>query len=309
MKCLYLLPVVVLLAFPSTGHAQTTDCSSKKDRDPDCWIGYFTKEIQANPTRALSYNQRGLTYLEKKNEDLAMRDFTKAIEVEPSFDSAYSNRGHIYLRRGNFDAAIKDFGKAIEVKPDSFYAWGYRADAYFEHHDYELAIKDYTKVNDLIGLDYDSYARCAWSYLYLRNPKGAFTEVLHFMDTAEDDNDEIPYMFLVGHLALREADYKDDAGEFLSSALKLVEPKAWTSNIMRYLIGQLTDSQLLALADNSDKKVEANAYIGMNESLLGHRESALKYLRLVVASGKKSFYEYSLAELEIRRLEIAPAGK
>ena len=46
-----------------------------------------------------------------------MRDCTKAIELNPKNSEAYYERGVSYKQKGQMDLAKKDFDKAIELDP------------------------------------------------------------------------------------------------------------------------------------------------------------------------------------------------
>jgi len=279
---------VVCAAFCITLHGQGLPCAV----EGDCGI--------ANAQR---HNQLGLEYSKDGIDEMAVREFSQAIIIEPLLDSAYSNRGRIYLKQGKFAAAIQDFNKAIQIRPDTFSSYKYRGDAYFDHRDFTLAIRDYSIVNEMIGVDDDAYARCAWSYLYLGDGRHAFEEMLKFLNVSSDDNPKVPFMLLVGHLALRQSHHEDEAKSFLLGALPHLNPAAWPTQIARYLVGQLNEQQLLAMAADPEKRVQASAFVGMNQSLKGNLISALDHLHDVVASGKTSLFEFPLVESEIHRLE------
>jgi lipoprotein NlpI len=264
----------------------------------------FYSPAQGQPiANAQSHNQRGLEYAKDGNEEMAVKEFSQAIVIEPGFDAAYSNRGRVYLQQRNFAAAIQDFNKAIQIRPDAFSSYKYRADAFFDHRDFMLAIRDYSTVNEMIGVDDDAYARCAWSYLYLGDGRHAFEEMLKFLNVSADDNPKVPFMLLVGHLALRQSHRESEAKSFLLGALPLLNPDAWTTQIARYMVGMLNEDQLLAQATDPEKRLQASAFVGMNQSLKGNLISALDHLHDVVASGKTSLFEFPLAESEIHRLE------
>jgi len=161
----------------------------------------------------------------------------------------------------------------------------------------------------MVGVDDDAYARCAWSYLYLGDGRHAFEEMLKFLNVAGDDNPKVPFMLLVGHMALRQSHHEVEAKSFLQGALPHLNPAAWTTQIVRYMLGQLNEQQLFALSVDRDRTIQAAAFVGMNESLSGDRGSALTHLQDVVASGRTSLFEFLLAESEIHRLESARASR
>ena len=53
----------------------------------------------------------------KSEYDSAIRDYTKAIELDPKFVDAYNNRGLSYDNKKEYDSAIRDYTKAIELDP------------------------------------------------------------------------------------------------------------------------------------------------------------------------------------------------
>ena len=59
----------------------------------------------------------------------------------------YRNRGESYLLQENFDAAVADFSKAVEIDSNDIVAYKKRADIYFYHmKDYSNAFADYKEV-------------------------------------------------------------------------------------------------------------------------------------------------------------------
>jgi lipoprotein NlpI len=116
-------------------------------------------------------------------------------------------------------------------------------------------------------------------------------------------------MVVVAHLALRQ-NYKSIAAEsLLAEWIKRFDSSAWTTQVMRYLGQDIKEKQLLALATDNDKMTEARAYIGMKLLLSGKRSAAREHLIWVKQNGVKTFYEYALADYELRRLEVGTATK
>jgi tetratricopeptide (TPR) repeat protein len=80
--------------------------------------GYLSNVIdprQKNVFLAMSYNNRGVSYLGKKDYELAISDFSQTIELSPEFAIAYFNRGHAYLLSGKNQQALEDYTKALEL--------------------------------------------------------------------------------------------------------------------------------------------------------------------------------------------------
>ena len=127
---------------------------------------------------AVAYNNRGIAYRAKGDNDSAIADYTKAIEINPkfarasttaasptvprvtttapspttprpsrsiqSYASAYHNRGLAYRAKGDNDHAIEDATKAIEIDPEFTSAYYNRGLAYHAKGDNDRAIADQT---------------------------------------------------------------------------------------------------------------------------------------------------------------------
>jgi tetratricopeptide (TPR) repeat protein len=74
--------------------------------------------IEIKPDDAKAYNNRGLAYYEKGDNDRAIADYNKAIGLEPDDADTYNNRGNAYSAKGDKDRAIADYNRAIKLKPD-----------------------------------------------------------------------------------------------------------------------------------------------------------------------------------------------
>jgi tetratricopeptide (TPR) repeat protein len=71
--------------------------------------------IRINPEFAEAYNNRGISYLNLSQYDLAVADFNEAIELNPTIAAPYFNRGLTYRAQARKAEAIADFGKFISL--------------------------------------------------------------------------------------------------------------------------------------------------------------------------------------------------
>jgi tetratricopeptide (TPR) repeat protein len=59
-----------------------------------------------------------ISYKDKGDIDLAIKDYSKAIELKPDYAVAYNNRGNAYKNKGDIDLAIADYRKALQINPN-----------------------------------------------------------------------------------------------------------------------------------------------------------------------------------------------
>jgi len=78
----------------------------------------------------MSYNNRGMAYINKGEHDKAIADFNKAIRLDADLAMPHCNRGLAFLRKGDANTAIADCTDAIRLDPNFALAYVVRAAAY-----------------------------------------------------------------------------------------------------------------------------------------------------------------------------------
>jgi tetratricopeptide (TPR) repeat protein len=102
--------------------AASAACSSGYVKDSlDDQIRLYTLCLNSRDLRpgerAWAHGNRGISYLQKGEDDLAMADFGKAIHYDPKFGISYFNRSIIHWSRGDLAAAEADISDAIARPP------------------------------------------------------------------------------------------------------------------------------------------------------------------------------------------------
>jgi len=106
-------------------------------KEYDLAIKEFTEAIRLDPTNALAYFKRGNVYIDKNEYDLAIKDYSEAIRLDPNLACAYNNRGYVYAKKKEYDLAIGDCTEAVRLDPE--YNWKGKHD---------LALEDLKRAHD-----------------------------------------------------------------------------------------------------------------------------------------------------------------
>src|SRR5436190_18147027 len=68
-------------------------------------ITYFSGLLKTNPRNSYALTMRGIAYVEKHDEDAAMKDYNAALKVNKNDVGAIANRGSLYLMQKDYDKA------------------------------------------------------------------------------------------------------------------------------------------------------------------------------------------------------------
>jgi serine/threonine protein kinase/lipoprotein NlpI len=116
-------------------------------------IAEYNDAIRADPTLAVAYTGRGLSYYRLGDRDRAYDDYTAAIRLEPQQKRTsipYLNRAIVQRERGNIDQAFEDINASVRLDPQLALAFNTRGNLYYDRNDYDRALADY---NQALSID------------------------------------------------------------------------------------------------------------------------------------------------------------
>ena len=74
----------------------------------------YSQAIRLDPARVNAYNNRGNSYYEKDEYQLALADFYQSLKRKPDYAKAHLNRGLVYYQMDKNDQACSDFQNACD---------------------------------------------------------------------------------------------------------------------------------------------------------------------------------------------------
>jgi len=223
---------------------------------------------------AADYNNRGLAKVRDWDLDGAIADYSRALELDPNFAAAYRRRGIAKQAKSDFDGAIADFDRALELDPKLAMAYGDRGISHFSNRHSGEALKDFN----------------------------------HFLDLSKDEQD-YPRLFV--WMITARSNGADAANKDLTAYLERrsnAAPNDWFSKLAGYVLGKVTQADLLAAAKSPDTKKEAGQlceawfFSGMKSLLAGDKTAAADSFRKCLATEQKIFVEYQFAQTELKSL-------
>jgi tetratricopeptide (TPR) repeat protein len=271
-------------------------------RIPDA-VDAYKRAIQLEPDSALAHYNLGSIYGRSGRCAEAIEELKEAARLDPNSASICINLGTIYKLSGRIEESLETFREAVRRWPNHPAANFALGSAYYQQGRYQEAVAALEKPIECCKEFCELYMTRGFSYLFLRQGEDAANDAWTCLKLNGWRNRRSLYMALVGHFGFRMAGRQQSASEIVEEAAQSADTLAWPFPVVRYLRREIKSEDLLALAGNNDQRTEAHAYIGLDLLLSGFSPEALIHFRWVSQYGNPSYYEYHLAQVEIRQME------
>ncbi|WP_394133259.1 lipoprotein NlpI [Shewanella maritima] len=222
--------------------------------------------------RARFHYDRGVIYDSVGLRLLGRIDFHNAIKLQPNLADAYNFIGIYYTQEGEFESAYESFDGVLELAPEYDYAYLNRGIALFYGERYELAKQD-------LQTFYDRQPSDGYRALWL-------------------------YLISVGM-------EQEQATATLSENRKQLPPTSWSTVLVDFYLGNVTEEQLFEAAkfnlssakEYAERLCEAYFYIAKQADSQGDYQKAANLYRLVLATNIYDFVEHRYARIELARMK------
>lgn len=132
-------------------------------------IAYYNLLIKLSPKCATAYSKRGMTYLNRKEYERAIKDFDRALQLKSRNVDAYDGRGWAYYKLKEYPQAFQDFDRALELDPNYVDAHDGRGFVNFRLKEYQQAIQDFDRALELDPNYIQAYVGRGMAYLGLKD--------------------------------------------------------------------------------------------------------------------------------------------
>jgi tetratricopeptide (TPR) repeat protein len=268
-------------------------------------IEAYKRAIRIKPDYENAYYNLGHAYSNLKQYDNSVKAFRLAIRKKPDYVEAYYGLGNAYLDSGEDEKAIHTFEEAIRLKPDNPYAYFNLGLLYFPAGPYAEAIDAFTQAILRDPRYAEAYYHRAYAYLYMGRGDSAASDAETYLNLKGWRAEHSQHMVIVAHFGYLQGRNGASARKILEDAAERVDRSVWPYPAIEYLRRDISARLLFSQADDEAKRNQARAYIGINLSLSGQREAALKHLRWVKEHSRSYDLERSLAVSEIDRIKTS----
>lgn len=271
--------------------------------DDEAAIATYTRILQQQPDREMTYFNRGMAYLRTENWQDALADFSDAIALNPDFAPAYYQRGNVRFNLGDSQGAQRDYSAAIARDPNFVKAYINRGSTHAALGQEKEAIADYTAA---IAQDSNSAAaylnRCL-SYSNLGDQKNAIADCTAAINLRPNH----PYSYQNRGLAYyRQQNWQSAIANF-NMALQLDPEDAesyYNRGLTRAQIGDWSGAieDYSSAIQRSPRHLLAYYDLGLAYRELGDRTAARNHLqtaaKICLDAGKLDCYRDALYQIE-----------
>jgi len=267
-------------------------------------IKAYKQAVNLDPNYLGAYINLGIAYGTIVRFAESAEAFQRALRIDPNNWSALNGLGIAQFRLGQHDEGIESVRRAVRLNPRFVNGHLNLARWYSSLGRYEEAVDAFTEVTRIVPKWPQTCFERSVLYLYLGKSEAAASDARTLLELTDWHSDRAEYMVIIAVIGYRQAGKDVDAKQILDLSAKRSNTAAWPYPVIAYLRGDLTPEALLGLAgNNNDRLTEAHGYLGMDLLLRDQKDGALPHLKWVSEHGNKNFVEYTLAAIELSRLE------
>jgi tetratricopeptide (TPR) repeat protein len=278
--------------------------------DLDGAIADYNHALDLDPRMAIAYYNRGVAKNMEGNLDGAIADYTQAISLNPKIARAYCARGFARQSKGDADGALTDYSQALVLNPQLGDAFYNRALIKMQKGDLDGAVADNTAAINLDPKNAAPYSNRGLALFGKGNFDKAMADLRKFCELVpQDSNTDSARLYI--WLISRQQDPKGHADQELSTALLNdwnSPPEDLISKIAAFLLGHMSESDLIANAASPDPSREPGQYCkvwyfaGMKRLVAGDTTTAITYFQKSLATNQKDLCEYIFSQAELKAL-------
>ena len=294
--------VIAIDPTPGAYYGRATAYLDKRDFDNA--IADYTRAIGLDANSPVGYNGRGNAYLEKGDVDKAIVDYSQAMALNPKFANAFENRGSAYHVKGDFDRSLADLNQAISLAPKLVSAYNKRGNTYRSMGELDRALADYNRAIALDPKLVTAHFGRALTEVYLQSLPEAFAD----FSRSNELNPTYAYAALWLDIVAKRSNLPTRLAQWATR----IDMTKWPAPIVRLFLGQLSEAEVRAAAENRDlvteqgQVCETNFYFGERALQHADKENALRHFQLAATNCPKGFDEWASARAELKMLSANP---
>jgi tetratricopeptide (TPR) repeat protein len=171
-------------------------------KDPE---SLWSDVIEKAPDEAVGWNNRGMVYLDDKQDEKALADFNECIRRKPKHPDAYNNRSIIYYNRKDYKRALEDNLRLLAIDSAHNEGYGNRASFFYTMQLFDSAEYYYLKATEINGRNASAFFYAGVSEFNKKNHKAGISYLKKAVEIVPNYADAFVFLGL-GYARLNKID-------------------------------------------------------------------------------------------------------
>jgi len=264
--------------------------------------------IAMKPDEGGTYLTRAAVYEKLQQYDQAMSDLDKAVQLNPKKADFITARGALESEQGFTEKSLADFNQALVLAPNNVMTFISRGEVYFGMNDYAHAIQDFDRAEQLASQKPNLFYTRGLAKLYSGSTTAAIDDLKKAVSLDPPNGSLADYHVLWLHIANLHVG-QDDHVEFDNNTAKFTDGK-WPVPVMTFYQGKFSVEELYQKALTGDAKAqhdqtcEANFYAGEFYLSKNMKPEAIKSFQTANSTCPVAFTEHAAARAELKNLGL-----
>lgn len=260
----------------------------------------YEKALEVIPEDVEELELAAETFTDLDLFDHAIAAHQKALQLEPDHVETLSRLGLVYLKKEAYKEALASYQKLAALEPEDAVHRYMVGVVFLEMRKYESARREFRRARRLETDEPIAQHLIAISDFL----EGKFSKSVRAFEKPPATEDLELLLLLWHHLSLRHVGAEAKAQQLLEDNVKNFQGEDWETSLFRFHQGKLTESDLLAAADDGDELCQAYFYAGYQYFLQGSPEKARDYFQKATSTGLKTVFDSSGLEYLAARTRL-----
>ncbi len=232
---------------------------------------------------------------ESGEPDAALAQFETALDNNSEDLSARLGQAMVFADLQRHEDAFESYDVIVRQHPKHAFAWNGRGLAAFNMEDFDEALHSFVQATAEQPVNGFYYESLAWTQMC----RGEYSDAVASAKTAtlmyNKKRESSAYPLLIAYFAYIETGDLQNAQTTLRYAVQNKPLKIWPAPVIDYLVGNLSESDLISSVTNTAEETEAHTYIGLHHRSKDEIDKAMLHLDWVARNGDPRVFEYTLS--------------
>lgn len=228
-------------------------------------------------------NRDAFQQLDRKDYEGALNQFNQLLESNPYYISALMGKAKCLFELGQYLQAFDSYLEVVNKDESDVYALEGLGNTALYLNQFDQALYYYNKAISIYPENSTIYHSMAVAMLCQKN----YIKATEYLKTAilmhNKKGLEAAYSLLLSYVCYTQSNSQSRVDELLRyiKTFNFSPKNSWATKILRFILGEIESTTLLAHVVSREQEIEAHTYIGFKRLFDGQKDQAEQHLKWV----------------------------